>query len=151
MTYKKELRKKAFSKSDTQDRKTFHDCLKAIRELKKVKKLLHWKFYKKVINGSLNTPEQQVGFPNIPVDPTSGQNYTPFYTDPIRPKDIREVLKSNLNSSPGPDGISYNRLFKFDCLHHILATLYNKILTSGHPSWSESTKKALLEFLVILE
>ena len=79
MTYKKELRKKAFFQSGTKDdRKKFHDCLKAIRELKKIKSkkvvsktALHqeknfnknrWKFPKKVINGSLNTPEQQVGF-----------------------------------------------------------------------------------------
>ena len=137
MTYKKELRKKAFFQSGTKDdRKKFHDCLKAINELKKIEseKVIsktalhqekscnknHRKFSKKVINCSLNTPEQQVGFsvveanvyypltyahspsldmtpaadplnwfPNIPVDPTSGQNYTPFNADPIRPQDIR--------------------------------------------------------------
>ena len=38
VTYKKELRKKAFFQSGTKDdRKKFHDCLKAIRELKKIK------------------------------------------------------------------------------------------------------------------
>ena len=79
VTCKKELRKKTFSQSGTkEDRKKFHDCLKAINELKKIEseKVIsktalhqekscnknHRKFSKKVINCSLNTPEQQVGF-----------------------------------------------------------------------------------------
>ena len=54
-----------------------------------------------VINVSLNTPEQQVGFSvdeaNVYYSrtysqPTSAQNYSPFNTDPINPNDIREKI-----------------------------------------------------------
>ena len=64
--------------------------------------------------------------------------------EPLHPKDVKNILKSaNLKSSPGPDGIPYKILFKFNCLHHILATLYNKVnvLGSPPPSWSHSGVK----------
>ena len=42
-------------------------------------------------------------------------------------------------------GIPYEILFKFKCLHHILATLFNKVnvLGSPPPSWSHSVVKLL--------
>ena len=73
-------------------------------------------------------------------------NFEPFNCEPLRPKDVKNILKSaNLKSSPGPDGIPYEILFKFKCLHHILATLYNKVnvLGSPPPSWSHSVVKLL--------
>ena len=49
-------------------------------------------------------------------------------------KECKKYTKSaNLKSSPGPDGIPYEILFKFNCLHHILATLYNKVNVLGSP------------------
>ena len=49
----------------------------------------------------------------------------------------------NLKSAPGPDGIPYSILLKLECSHHILATLFNKVLAFGSPppSWSESVIK----------
>ena len=169
----------------------FHDCLKAIKHLKKKqeekekqKTSLHqektfnknrWKFSKKAVSGNLDQDIKEVGFsceeanryypntystpppfdtsptcplnwfPHLPVNPTSS-SYTPFNTQPLRPKDIKNILKSsNLKSSPGPDGIPYSILYKFDSLHHILATLYNRILITGATphSWSESVVKLI--------
>ena len=68
-------------------------------------------------------------------------NFTPFNLDPIKPRDIRNVIKSKNNSSaPGPDGITYGILKKLTCTHHILATLYSKLLLSPEPptSWGNS-------------
>ena len=59
----------------------------------------------------------------------------------ITPKDIRNIVKHKSNSSsPGPDGITYGFLKKLPCLHHCLATLYNKILWDGVPptTWAQS-------------
>ena len=61
-------------------------------------------------------------------------NFEPFNCEPLRPKDVKKILKSaNLESSSGPDGIPYEILFKFNCLHHISATLYNKVNVMGSP------------------
>ena len=82
-------------------------------------------------------------FPPIlasPVDP----NFVPFETGHFRPRDVRNVLaNSNKKSAPGPDGVSYSVLHKLESTHHILATLFTKVLTLGCPpsSWSESVVK----------
>ena len=84
-------------------------------------------------------------FPHLPTSPDNA-DFTQFNNAPIRPRDIRSVLsKSNKKSAPGPDGITYNTLLKLDCTHHALATLFNKVLTSGAhpPSWGESVVKLL--------
>ena len=84
-------------------------------------------------------------FPHLPTSPNIA-DFTHFNNAPIRPRDIRSVLsKSNKKSAPGPDGITYNTLLKLDCTHHILATLFNKVLISGAhpPSWGESVVKLL--------
>ena len=64
-----------------------------------------------------------------------------FNTDPIRPKDVKNVLqRKSSHSSPGPDGIYYGMLKKLPCTHHFLATLYSKLLSNPVPpqSWSRS-------------
>ena len=84
-------------------------------------------------------------FPNLPTSPQSN-DFTQFNTTPFRPRDIRSILtKSNKKSAPGPDGITYMTLLKLDCTHHILATFFNKVFTSGAhpPSWGESVVKLL--------
>jgi len=68
-------------------------------------------------------------------------NFHPFCMDPFKPKDIRNLIKSKSSkSSPGPDGITYGLLKKLPCVHHILATLYSKLLISPSPppSWADS-------------
>ena len=61
-------------------------------------------------------------------------NFEPFNCEPLCPKDVKNILKSaNLKSSPGPDGILYEILFKFNSLHHILATLFNNVNVLGSP------------------
>jgi hypothetical protein len=70
--------------------------------------------------------------------------YVPFNLEPIRPKDVKNMLrKTNQKSTPGPDGIPYGILLKLQSSHHLLATLFNKVLESGQPppSWSESLIK----------
>ena len=84
-------------------------------------------------------------FPHLPTSPES-TDFKPFDTTPIKPRDIRNILsKSNKKSAPGPDGITYMTLFKLESTHHILATFFNKVLTSGihPPSWGESVVKLL--------
>ena len=61
-------------------------------------------------------------------------NFEPFNCEPLRPKDVKKYTKSaNLKSSPGPDGIPYEILFKFKGLQDILATLFNKVNVLGSP------------------
>ena len=84
-------------------------------------------------------------FPNLPTFPEK-EDFKPFSKEPIRPRDIKSTLmKCNKNSSPGPDGIPYSILLKFPCIHHTLATLFNKVLVHGSPprSWSESVIKLI--------
>ena len=64
----------------------------------------------------------------------------------IKPRDVKEILKkSNQNSAPGPDGVPYGILVKLFTTHHVLATLYNKVLEYGAPpeTWSESIIKLI--------
>ena len=71
--------------------------------------------------------------PNVKVTPQS-QGYKPFNMDPIRPRDIREVLKnSSQKSSPGPDGVTFEMLHQLTAPHKPLATLFNKVLEHGTP------------------
>ena len=61
---------------------------------------------------------------------------------PIRPRDIRKLLNSKKpTSAPGPDGLMYGMLRKLPSTHHILATLFTKLIFTGEPpkSWSKST------------
>ena len=84
-------------------------------------------------------------FPFIQTEPENA-NFVPFNTDPIKPKDVFNVLKSaNHKSSPGSDGIPYGILFNLPCTHHTLATLFNKVLATGAvPSaWGESILKLI--------
>ena len=72
--------------------------------------------------------------------------FQPFDTSPFRPRDLRKVLKAaNKTSAPGPDGITFGVLLKLEATHHILATLYSKVLAMGTPpsSWGESVVKLI--------
>ena len=84
-------------------------------------------------------------FPLIHTSP-GDEGFADFNTSPIRPKDVFDVLKdANHKSSPGPDGIPYGILFNLPTTHHILATLYNKVLATGAvpESWGESILKLI--------
>ena len=73
-------------------------------------------------------------------------SFEPFDTSPIRPRDVRNVLKaSNKTSAPGPDGVPFSVLLKLDSTHHILATLFTKVLALGTPpsSWGEFLVKLI--------
>ena len=62
------------------------------------------------------------------------ESFSKFKMDPFKPKDIKNLIKSKSNSSsPGPDGIPYAILKKLPCTHHILATLYSKLLITPIP------------------
>ena len=76
-------------------------------------------------------------FPYLPI-PASN----PFNLEPIRPKHIKAILHSKKpTSAPGPDGIMYGILRKLPATHHVLATVFTKMLMEGDPpeSWSKST------------
>ena len=132
-----------------------------------------WKFSKSVVNGTFGTPsvcpafdktvtdqyynnKYNVGLPLEPLnldnlkwfpyiaprdDPS--RNYMPFSMEPIKPKDVKSVLKTRNNSSAlGPDGVTYGILKQLPAIHHTLAILYSKILMSGSPpptSWTNSS------------
>ena len=92
----------------------------------------------------INLPDLHCFPPNL-VSPVS-EDFVPFDNSHFRPRDIRSVLaNSNKKSAPGPDGISYSVLLKLDSTHHLLATLFTKVLNMGcpPPSWSESVVKLL--------
>ena len=72
--------------------------------------------------------------------------FLPFDMGIIKPRDVAHVLKNaNKKSSPGPDGIPYGILSQLPSTHHILATLFNKILVTGAAplSWGESIIKLI--------
>ena len=88
-------------------------------------------------------PENLEWFPPLPRSPAS-PDFMPFNMDPIRPKDVLEALKrSNKNSAPGPDDISYAVLMT--AAHKPLATIYSKILKSEAATscWSEAVIKLI--------
>ena len=72
--------------------------------------------------------------------------FLPFDMGIIKPRDVAHVLKNaNKKSSPGPDGKLYGILSQLPSTHHILATLFNKILVTGAAplSWGESIIKLI--------
>ena len=74
------------------------------------------------------------------VDPSSFT--VPFDTTIITPGLVKATLaKTTKCSSPGPDGIRYGILHNLPSTHHIMATLYTKVLELGTPptSWGESS------------
>ena len=84
-------------------------------------------------------------FPPILASPLDSE-FVPFDNSCFKPRDVRSVLaSSNKKSAPGPDGVSYSVLYKLESTHHILATLFTKVLSMGcpPPSWSESVVKLL--------
>ena len=84
-------------------------------------------------------------FPHLPTSPES-PTFVKFDITPFRPRDIKIILsRANKKSAPGPDGITYNTLLKLESIHHILATLFNKVFESGAhpPSWGESLVKLI--------
>ena len=57
-------------------------------------------------------------------------------------KDIKAILQTKKpTSAPGPDGIMYGILRKLPATHHILATVFTKLMKDGDPpvSWSCSS------------
>ena len=69
-----------------------------------------------------------------------------FDARPFKPRDVKQMLaNSNKKSAPGPDGVSYSVLSKLEGCHHILATLFTKVLIMGAPppSWGESVVKLI--------
>ena len=73
------------------------------------------------------------------VDPTSFT--VPFDTSIIVPGLVKSTLaRTTKSSSPGPDGIRYGILHNLPSTHHIMATLFTKVLQLGTPpsSWGES-------------
>ena len=86
-------------------------------------------------------------FPPILASPLDN-DFVPFENGHFKPRDVRSVLSnSNKKSAPGPDGVSYSVLYKLECTHHVLATLFSKVLSMGCPptSWSESVVKLLFK------
>ena len=84
-------------------------------------------------------------FPPALLTPEEAE-FEPFDLTPFKPRDIRKVLKaSNKTSAPGPDGVSFGVLLKLEATHHILATLFSKVLAMGAPpsSWGESVVKLI--------
>ena len=90
--------------------------------------------------------------PKVPISPEH-PNFIPFDESPIKPKEIRGILKTcNLNSKVGPDGVNYKAIIKLSCLHGILATLFTKILKTGSPPiiWSESIVKLIYKKEILM-
>ena len=83
-------------------------------------------------------------YPKVKTGPED-PNFQPFDMSPIRPRDDTNVLKhSNHKSSPGPDGVPFGILYHLPSTHHIMATLFNKVI-----AWGESiiklTKNKLID------
>ena len=73
--------------------------------------------------------------------------FTPFDLSPIHPKTIKTALQHcSSSSSCGEDKISYLHLRNMPTCHHILATLYSKILLKTHQA-PESWCKGLLKLI----
>ena len=75
-----------------------------------------------------------------------GQGFAPFDLSPIRPKEVCNTLKkAKEHSASGQDEIPYSILTRLPSVHHVLATLYTKVATSGSPpdTWSESIVKLI--------
>ncbi len=142
------------------------DKVKTVSHQEKLFRQNFWDFSKKVANGQYGTEPTLPGFSKEAADEYFGPKYStadpvdendlswfpdlpearvPFNMDPVRPRDIRATIQSKSSgSAPGPDGISYAVLKKLPCLHHILATLYSKLLTKPDPPLLWSTSKITL-------
>ena len=69
-------------------------------------------------------------FPSLPA-PDS-----PFQLAPIRPREVKEVLRQKRpTSAPGEDGVLNGHLRRFDSTHRFLATLFSKTLLESHEPW----------------
>lgn len=143
-----ELKKKCSKVIDSK-RQTYHE-----RQFRKNK----WKYIERNLkqNGDSKTPENatriveffestyqspqgNIDTANLPEYP---QPNAQFNATAIKPRDIKVSLrKAKASSAPGPDGINYQLLKKIPTIHHILATLYNRILETGQipSSWQEGT------------
>ena len=125
-----------------------------------------WEFAKHACNGTIGSKSQPPGFSKAEADTYYPQHYSipkeidftslnwfpylpdsqndsfeGFNLDPIKIsyKDILSTLaNSNKKSSPGPDGVTYGILYKLPTTHHIMATLFNKVLQFGSPPCSLS-------------
>ena len=120
-----------------------------------------WSFSRKVVNNELYHQDSDPAFtkdladeyytsryasspPAIDVDALGWMGgppeaACPFDMSPVKPKDIKNILRNRSSrSAPGPDGISYAIIKKLPSVHHILATLYSKLLTNPitPKSWS---------------
>ena len=63
-----------------------------------------------------------------------------FDLSPITPKDVKKAVSRMKNfSSPGLDGIQPIVIKKLPAVHHILATLFNKLVSTSQvpPSWQQ--------------
>ena len=61
------------------------------------------------------------------------ENMTEFNISPVTPTLIKRFLRKLPNASaPGPDRISYLHLKKLPSTHHLLATLFSKIILTNH-------------------
>ena len=70
----------------------------------------------------------------------------PFDLSPVTPAIVKATLKrANSNGAAGFDGISFSLLTKLPSIHHILATLFTKVLQFGCPpsSWSQAKIKLI--------
>ena len=70
----------------------------------------------------------------------------PFDLSPITPSLVKATLrKANIHSAAGFDGVTYSLLAKLPSMHHILATLFSKVLAFGRPpaTWSQAKIKLI--------
>ena len=78
----------------------------------------------------------------FPYVQTGSDIHNQFNMSPVKPRDIRSILKDKkATSAPGPDGLMYGILKNLPCTHHVLATLFTKMLSSDPDppdSWSTS-------------
>ncbi len=77
-------------------------------------------------------------FPHLP---DTGNGPVPFDLGPIKPSEIKKILQTkNATSAPGPEGLLYGILRKLPTTHHLMGTLFSKLIVDGDPpeSWSNS-------------
>ena len=161
---------KAVSELKKREKKRQDEKTAAFQEAKFNKH--RYKFAKEVVNGTFGADSVEAKFSKVKADKHYPETYSiprdihlpdlhwyppsltspqdadfqPFDSSPFRPRDIRQVLKTaKKNSAPGPDGVPFSVLLKLDSTHHILATLFTKVLAMGAPptSWGESVVKLI--------
>ena len=99
--------------------------------------------------GSLDPVDLQAlaWFPYLPIH-FHNFSVQPFNLDPVCPKDIKGILSNkNGTSAPSHDGIMYGILCKLPATHHVLATIFTKLMNTGDPpqSWSNSSVTLILK------